>query len=71
MQSDIFKFLIDIFVNNLVCCIVNRFGAVRMMMNLIAELSTGGKTPDGCKIGAPQKVIYVGNSIIKDNITNY
>ena len=27
-------------------------------MNLIAELSTGGKTPDGCKIGAPQKVIY-------------
>ena len=28
------------------------------MMNLIAELSTGGKTPDGCKIGAPQKVIY-------------
>ena len=29
-----------------------------MMMNLIAELSTGGKTPDGCKIGAPQKVIY-------------
>lgn len=40
-------------------------------MNLIAELSTGGKTPDGCKIGAPQKVIYVGNSIIKDNITNY
>ena len=29
-----------------------------MMMNLIAELSTGGKTPDGCKIGVPQKVIY-------------
>ena len=29
-----------------------------MMMNLIAELSTGGKTPDGCKIGTPQKVIY-------------
>ena len=28
------------------------------MMNLIAELSTGGKTPDGCKIGVPQKVIY-------------
>lgn len=28
------------------------------MMNLIAELSTGGKTPDGCKVGVPQKVIY-------------
>ena len=28
MQSDVFKFLIDIFVNNLVCCIMNRFGAV-------------------------------------------
>ena len=33
-------------------------GKSSMMMNLIAELSTGGKTPDGCKIGAPQKVIY-------------
>ena len=33
-------------------------GKSTMMMNLIAELSTGGKTPDGCKIGAPQKVIY-------------
>ena len=31
---------------------------VETFMNLIAELSTGGKTPDGCKIGAPQKVIY-------------
>ena len=29
-------------------------GKSTMMMNLIAELSTGGKTPDGCKIGAPQ-----------------
>ena len=34
------------------------YGKSTMMMNLIAELSTGGKTPDGCKIGAPQKVIY-------------
>ena len=34
-------------------------GKSTMMMNLIAELSTGGKTPDGCKIGAPQKVIYM------------
>ena len=33
-------------------------GKSSMIMNLIAELSTGGKTPDGCKIGAPQKVIY-------------
>ncbi len=33
-------------------------GKSTMMMNLIAELSAGGKTPDGCKIGAPQKVIY-------------
>ena len=33
-------------------------GKSTMMMNLIAELSTGGKTPDGCKIGVPQKVIY-------------
>ena len=33
-------------------------GKSSMMMNLIAELSTGGKPPDGCKIGAPQKVIY-------------
>ena len=33
-------------------------GKSTLMMNLIAELSTGGKTPDGCKIGAPQKVIY-------------
>ena len=30
-------------------------GKSTMMMNLIAELSTGGKTPDGCKIGVPQK----------------
>ena len=29
-------------------------GKSTMMMNLIAELSTGGKTPDGCKIGVPQ-----------------
>ncbi|RJV94671.1 AAA family ATPase [Faecalibacterium sp. AM43-5AT] len=34
-------------------------GKSTLMMNLIAELSTGGKTPDGCKIGAPQKVIYM------------
>ena len=33
-------------------------GKSTLMMNLIAELSTGGKTPDGCKIGVPQKVIY-------------
>lgn len=33
-------------------------GKSTMMMNLIAELSTGGKTPDGCKVGVPQKVIY-------------
>ena len=33
-------------------------GKSTMMMNLIAELSTGGKTPDGCKIGVPQKAIY-------------
>ena len=33
-------------------------GKSTMMMNLIAELSTGGRTPDGCKISAPQKVIY-------------
>ena len=33
-------------------------GKSTLMMNLIAELSTGGKTPDGCKIGAPQKAIY-------------
>lgn len=25
-------------------------GKSTMMMNLIAELSTGGKTPDGCKL---------------------
>ena len=33
-------------------------GKSTLMMNLIAELSTGGKPPDGCKIGVPQKVIY-------------
>ena len=33
-------------------------GKSTMMMNLIAELSTGGETPDSCKIGTPQKVIY-------------
>ena len=33
-------------------------GKSTMMMNLIAELSMGGRTPDGCKIGALQKVIY-------------
>lgn len=33
-------------------------GKSTMMMNLIAELSMGGRTPDGCKISAPQKVIY-------------
>ena len=42
-------------------------GKSTMMMNLIAELSTGGKTPDGCKIGAPQKVIYAGHSFLKNN----
>ena len=33
-------------------------GKSTMMMNLIAELSTGGKTPDGCKIGAPQAIMF-------------
>lgn len=42
-------------------------GKSTMMMNLIAELSTGGKTPDGCKIGTPQKVIYAGHSFLKNN----
>ena len=34
-------------------------GKSTMMMNLIAELSTGGKTPDGCKIGTPQLPLSV------------
>lgn len=33
-------------------------GKSTMMMNLIAELSKGGKTPDGKPIGTPQRVIY-------------
>lgn len=33
-------------------------GKSTMMMNLIAELSTGGVTPDGRAIGRPQRVIY-------------
>ena len=39
-------------------------GKSTMMMNLIAELSTGGKTPDGCKIGTPQKVIYQCSNVL-------
>lgn len=30
----------------------------KRMMNLIAELSKGGKTPDGKPVGTPQRVIY-------------
>lgn len=33
-------------------------GKSTMMMNLIAELSTGGATPDGQAFGRPQRVIY-------------
>ncbi len=33
-------------------------GKSTMMMNLIAELSKGGSTPDGRAFGAPQKIIY-------------
>ena len=33
-------------------------GKSTMMMNLIAELSIGGKTPDGKSLGRPQRVIY-------------
>lgn len=33
-------------------------GKSTMMMNLIAELSKGGSTPDGKPIGMPKKVIY-------------
>ncbi len=33
-------------------------GKSMMMMNIIAELSKGGITPDGKKIGRPQRVIY-------------
>ena len=33
-------------------------GKSTMMMNLIAELSKGGNTPDGKPIGMPKKVIY-------------
>lgn len=29
-----------------------------MMMNLIAELSKGGATPDGKALGRPQRIIY-------------
>ena len=29
-----------------------------MMMNLIAELSKGGLTPDGRALGAPQRILY-------------
>ena len=33
-------------------------GKSTMMMNLIAELSKGGKTPDGKSVGMPQRIIY-------------
>ena len=33
-------------------------GKSTMMMNLIAELSKGGFTPDGRSFGSPQKIIY-------------
>ena len=33
-------------------------GKSTMMMNLIAEISKGGATPDGKEIGKPQRVIY-------------
>ncbi len=33
-------------------------GKSSMMMNLIAELSKGGSTPDGRAFGAPQRIIY-------------
>ncbi len=33
-------------------------GKSTMMMNLIAEISTGGATPDGKAMGRPQRVIY-------------
>lgn len=33
-------------------------GKSTMMMNLIAEISTGGATPDGKALGRPQRVIY-------------
>ena len=33
-------------------------GKSTMMMNLIAELSKGGSTPDGRAFGSPQKIIY-------------
>ena len=33
-------------------------GKSTMMMNLIAELSKGGSTPDGRAFGSPQKILY-------------
>ena len=33
-------------------------GKSTMMMNLIAELSKGGTTPDGKPVGMPQRIIY-------------
>ena len=33
-------------------------GKSTMMMNLIAEISNGGATPDGQAFGRPQRVIY-------------
>jgi len=33
-------------------------GKSTMMMNLIAELSKGGATPDGKALGRPQRIIY-------------
>ena len=33
-------------------------GKSTMMMHLIAELSTGGATPDGQAFGSPHKIIY-------------
>ena len=33
-------------------------GKSTMMMNIIAELSKGGNSPDGNELGRPQRVIY-------------
>lgn len=44
-------------------------GKSTMMMNLIAELSKGGATPDGKALGRPQRVIYqCSEDGIKDTI---
>ena len=34
------------------------YGKSTMMMNLIAEMSKGGSTPDGKEFDAPQRIIY-------------